>query len=213
MGEGLRLLGSDYNDIESDPLVQYQEHLQAIERLLAKVTEQGDLSAQTKRSLRQQIADHLAALGLTNLNQLADFKMSIITSLQDRVKRPHVPYDFPSLNRFAESLGRVMRQNPKEIPLTYDNPLASEAAWNGQYPWWKLEGRNGIDIIRYTFDLSKLMCDPIAYRQVFEPIDPIIVTRNWGVEGGRHRAFALKTLGEPFVRHAGLNNWINLQVE
>jgi hypothetical protein len=213
MGEVFHPPSSERNDNESDPLVRYQEHFQAIERLVARVAEQGDLSAQVKHFLRQQIAAHLAALGLTNLNQLTDFKTSIMVSLQDRVKRPHIPYYFPSMFGFRESFGEIMHQQPKEIPLTYNNPLASDAARDGQYPWLELKGRGNPDILQYTFNLSQLMCDPVAYRQVFRQTDPIIVTRNWVIEGGRHRALALKVLGEPFVLQAGLNSWINLQIE
>ena len=57
---------------EQDPNIEIKEHYDEIQKLLRKLVEAGgDLPIQIKKGLRQQIQSHLAALGMSDLTQLA----------------------------------------------------------------------------------------------------------------------------------------------
>lgn len=198
--------------VERDPLFEAKKLLDEINRLMAKVVEQGDLSSQQKQLLRAQVQTHLAALGLTDLAQLVDFTASVYQGVRERVKNPRTPSDYPHLEEFRRNYTHLLREDPRSsLPGVWRDIIASEVSQFAQYDWQSVEGR-GTDTISYHYALGRVMSDELAYTTVFDkPGDEIKITRNWLVDNGRHRALVLRTLGERYTRLSGMDMWVTAQ--
>lgn len=215
IGEGFSGGGERYRNrderVEHNPLLETKKHLDQIQLLLAKINEQGDLSSQQKQLLRAKLQDHLFALGLTSLNQLADFSAQLYNAINDRTKNLQPPTYYPSKREFAEKLNDFKQRKAKDLPPVWNDITILEVATYAQSDWSHLEGRGGTSIVDYSYELGKLISDEIAYTMTFEPGDEIKVGENWSIENGRHRALVLGTLGEGFIKHSIMDLWIKPQ--
>lgn len=197
---------------ERDPLLEARETITKIDILIAKLVEQGDLSLTIKQSLRAQIGALLASLGLSDTSQLIDFSRTLYQQVSDRLVNPQTPSGYPDRDEFARSLKRVLGEpKPRNLPHVWTGILASEVARFGQVDWSSIQGRGGVSVLEYHYNLGKVLCDELVYAMVFKAGDEIKIQDNWQIENGRHRTLVLRTLGEYFIRSVGLDDWVKVE--
>lgn len=185
--------------------VELKEGHQTIEKLLAQLVERsGDLSASAKASLRAQIQNQLELLGLKSLEDW----VSLGVFLREIRRTVPTPDDYPTREEFEE---RVRELAQGRVSVVYDTEgaelTASSVATFGETNWGGVQPRTGT-LVDYLYDLGKVMCSEFHYRAIFESIDAIKVTPRWEIDNGRHRSFALRVLGENYVREKGLDEWV-----
>lgn len=191
---------------ERDPDVEAQEHLNEINRLLAKLIETGgDLPGNIKQAIRGKIHAHLSVLGLKSLEDYAG-----LASIQQRLheKRSNIPTPsgYPDKEYFQQKFTALHRaEDHEDLPGIPRHPLATDVAQNGQGDWSQLEGRNSKAVVDYLYDLGKVLSCELAYTAVFDPTDAIEIGEEWRVENGRHRVLTLRVLGAPYVEEKGMN--------
>lgn len=198
--------------VERDPILESLNVLNEIDVLLAKLVEKGgELTLAAKAAIRARIQQHLASLGLDNLEQLTEFSQFIHRSVNERRKQPKTPSHFPGEVEFSRSLRRVLTETQRShLPSVWQGLTASEVAAFGQSNWRRLDGR-GKSLGEYQYGLAMAMCDELLYTLQIKHDDPIKISDGWRVDNGRHRTLALRTLGENFVESAGLNNWVRVE--
>lgn len=204
------------NRREYDPLLEIRGRLSRLDELLAKLIERsGNLSPIIKKQLRFQIQDILYSLGLKDTKELTVFRERIGVAVADRRRNPLVPQDYPSTDEFARDISVALTQGRPSgwYPSPQVEASASRIAEYGYANWRELQARSSNSLIEYTYKLGKAISDPLVYSESFAPKDGIIVQGDWRVVNGRHRALALVTLGDRFVRSNGLNHWVSVQPE
>lgn len=215
MGEGFSGGGERHREnderAERNPLLEAQKHLDAINLLLAKIVEQGDLSSQQKQNLRARLQDHLFALGLKSIDQLPEFSAQFHRAINDRRKNLRLPSNYPTKREFAERLNESKKKKTTNLPSVWRDLTVLEVARYAQSDWHHVEGRGGKTILDYSYELGKLMSDEVMYAMTFKSGDEIKVGENWNIENGRHRVLTLKTLGEEFIRSNRMDLWIKPQ--
>jgi hypothetical protein len=198
-----------YRQRETEPDVEARSHLREMNWLLAKLVETGgELPADIRQGLRAQIQAHLEALGLESLEDYAGLT-AIYQRLYERSANLPTPPNYPRKDQFHERLRFLYDIRGEEpLPALPREPLVSDIAQFGQADWSEIEGRGGVGVVDYLYDLGKLMCSELAYSVAFDETDPIVVDSQWRVENGRHRALALRVLGSGFVRDRGMDAWV-----
>lgn len=196
---------------DRDPDVEAKEYLEEIWRVLAKLIEQGgDLPAQTKRNLRTQVQNLLAAL---NIQSLEDYKGLAALSERLSVKStlPN-PEGYPSKKEFEQKLWTVYQQQGNEVlPKVPKSVNASDIARNGQADWSQLTGRGVKSGIDYLYDLGKVLASELAYTVAFDKTDILEVGLHWNIENGRHRALALRSLGFDYISATKMDRWVEVK--
>lgn len=200
---------------ERDPLAVAKDTLEEIDGLLAKINEQGgELTGAQKQFIRNQIQGLLASLGLTDITQLVDFSRQLHQTINGRLKNPKIPSDYPIEESFVRNMEEVISERkPSYRPWVGQHITASEVARFGISDWNRVKGRGGKDTIEYQFELGKLLCDELAYIQVFDDSDRIRIGDEWQVQNGRHRSLSLRSLGESFAISVGLDGWVKVERE
>src|SRR3989344_4817129 len=101
---------------EKDSDVEAQEHLDEMNRLLAKLIEHsGDLPGDIKQALRAQIQAHLAALGLESLEDYAGLT-AIHQRLHERRRNLPTPTDYPDKEDFQQRLIELHQAHGEMLP-------------------------------------------------------------------------------------------------
>lgn len=188
-------------------LFETQERYETIARLLAKLIEGGDLAPQTKAGLRAQIQNQLQILGLKSLEEWVGLGIYL-----EEVKRNiPTPGDYPTKDEFEK---RVRELAQGTVPVVYDTDgaalTASSVATFGETNWGGVKPRTG-SLVDYLYELGKVMCSEFHYQTMFPETDAIKVTDRWEIDWGRHRSFALRVLGETYVRSKGLDQWVTVR--
>lgn len=194
---------------EAEASVEMQEHHDAIMRLLAKLIEgSGGLSATAKTQLRQQIQQHLSALGLTGISQL----QKISQKLHDAQVRPPVPADYPTKEEFETRMARAISKSTisERAPRVPEDPFASEIAEYGRTNWREVDGRER-SLLDHIYGVGIILSNELAYRATFPESDRMLVGDNWQIDNGRHRALALRTLGSDYVARHGMDRWVKAE--
>jgi len=216
MGEKFRSEGwySEANRREKDPDVEAQEHLNEINRLLARLIETGgDLPGNIKQAIRGQIQAHLAALGLESLEDYAGLA-AIQQRLHERRSNMPTPAGYPDKEAFGQRFVALHEaRGHKDLPGVPRRPLATHVAAYGQGDWSQLEGRSGKNAVDYLYDLGKVLSSELACTTVFDPTDAIEIGEQWRIENGRHRALTLRVLGMQYVEGKGMNYWVAVRRE
>lgn len=199
---------------ERDSDVETKEHLDAMNRLLAKLVEQGgDLPSDVKKGLRVQIQSHLQALGLQSLEDY-DGLTAIYQRLQERRTNLPTPPNYPSRDGFRDKLNEIYQaRGTEQLPAVPRRLRATSVAEFGQGDWRELEGRGGVDVVDYLYNLGKVISSELAYTTTFDATDAIEVDDSWRIENGRHRALALRVLGSRFVDNQGIDRWVEVRKE
>jgi hypothetical protein len=216
MGE--RFKGEDWyseaSKRERDPDVEAQEHLNEINRLLARLMETGgDLPGNIKQAIRGQIQAHLAALGLESMEDYAGLA-AIQQRLYERRSNIPTPAGYPDKEVFGQRLVALHEaRGHEDLPGVPRRPLATHVATYGQGDWSQLEGRSGKNAVEYLYDLGKVLSSELAYTAVFDSTDAIEIGELWRIENGRHRALTLRVLGTQYVEEKGINHWVTTRKE
>ena len=209
MGERFRGGGWYSSRSERNPDVEAKEHLDAINRLLAKLIETGgDLPSDVKQGLRSQIQAHLQVLGLESLEDYVGLT-AIQQRLHERSTNLPAPINYPSREDFRQSLQDVYKlRGQEDLPTVPGRPRATQIAQFGQADWTEIQGRGGIGVVDYLYNLGKVMSSQVTYTTAFDRTDPIEVANQWRVENGRHRALTLRVLGAQFVDEQSMDGWV-----
>lgn len=199
---------------EKDSDVEAQEHLNEINKLLARLVETGgDLSGNIKQVIRGQIQAHLAALGLESLEDYAGLA-AIQQRLHERRSNIPTPAGYPDKEAFGQRLAALYEaRGHEDLPSVPRRPLATHVAAYGQGDWSQLEGRSGKNTVDYLYDLGKVLSSELAYTAVFDPTDAIEIGEQWKIKNGRHRALTLRVLGAQYVEEKGMNHWVAVRRE
>ena len=204
---------SESSRLERDPDVETQKHLDEMNKLLAKLIEQGgDLPDDIKQALRAQIQAHLAALGLESLEDYAGLT-AINQRLHELRRSLPTPTDYPDKQDFQQRLIELHQSRGEKLPGVPRRPLATDVATYGQGDWSQLEGRGGRSAVDYLYDLGKVLTSELAYTIAFDPADAIEIGERWRIENGRHRALTLRVLGTQFVEQRGMDRWVAVRRE
>ncbi len=161
--------------------------------LIGKLVEEGPgMPPATKAALRAAIAKILGAIGIDmdKPDWSEEYWGAWGRLMTDRNGKATTPEDFPSRGDF----GKVMHE------------VKDKRMWAKD-----LKPRGGGQTLEdYEYGLATLMSSRLIYSQVFKS-DPILQNRSGGVENGRHRALALKTLEE--LNYHPLQKWYWIRVE
>jgi hypothetical protein len=202
--------------VDRDPDVEILEHLEIVDRLLAKLVEgSGDLPGDIKQSLRAQLQAQLDAIGVNDFNEL----MIVRERLHTRKKDLPIPTDYPDKGDFQRRLEeQYARGTHKSLPVVPKYLFASDVAEHGQSDWPSVVGRGGVSTVDYLYELGKVMSSEFAYTAFpsyadTNRSDPIVIADHWQVENGRHRALTLRVLGADYVSAKGLNEWVTVRRE
>src|SRR3989344_6379223 len=107
---------SESSRLERDPDVETQKHLDEMNKLLAKLIEQGgDLPDDIKQALRAQIQAHLAALGLESLEDYAGLT-AINQRLHELRRSLPTPTDYPDKQDFQQRLIELHQSRGEKLP-------------------------------------------------------------------------------------------------
>lgn len=195
---------------EGDPDVEAKEHLEQLWRVLARLIEQGgDLPAQTKKLLRNQVQTLLDALHIKSLD---DYKgLSALQARLDVNSRLPEPVGYPSREVFEHNLLQVYRETRGSLPRLSRQVYASDVAKYGQSDWSQLTSRGVQSGVDYLYNLGKVLASELAYTAAFDQADALEVGSHWNIENGRHRALALRSLGPKFVAARGLDRWVEVE--
>lgn len=197
---------------EKDPLLELQENIDKLDLLLAKLIERsGELTSYQKQLLRNAIQTLMQQIGITDLSQLADLKAGLLA----KVKEPPEIDNYPTLEEFEEALVRVMvEERPSWLPEVYRDPNATDVSRFGQADWRRIQDRTGKGtLIDDLYNTGRIMSSEFHYRNIFEEGDEIEIGNGWNITNGRHRAFALRALGERYVQGSGMDNWVTVKHE
>lgn len=184
--------------MEKDPLLEIQRVLQEIEDLIARP---GAEKYQAK------IGELINSLGVTSRDEFREFQRDFKTKVYRRAHYPLIPDYYPSLEHFKNNYSRLLREKPYFRPIVGNNITASELSAFAKYDWKTIGGR-AIDIVTYTYNMGKAMCDELIYRDNFKSADAIKIDSNWEVTNGERRALTLRTLGRGFVTRSGMDLWV-----
>lgn len=204
--------GFEGRRIEGDLDLERKHHIEAISRLLAKIIESGpELDSLFVAAKRQQLKNHLAALGLDRLDHVAF--SAIVQELDRKLIEIPTPPDYPDIETFRQNLAEVV--NPKAAPRALievpQYPKAIQVAEYAQSEWQAIKGRGEMETDRYLYELGKVMSNQSVYTTLFGESDPIAVGEGWQIENGRHRALTLKALGPLYVAQSGMDRWVEVQ--
>lgn len=181
MAEGFGGEGLDREKVFSETLV-----------LMAKITETGGALDPVKLAgMRAKLRQNLGQFGvLDGLGHLKpDAWMSFLAMMSDERRNPAKPANYPAEEKFRESYGQVVSEEPDFI----DN----------------VSGRGGRSLESYLYGLGIVMASEVAYREIFRN-DPITL-RAGKVENGRHRVLTERVLDRcGFIRNW---SWVERRVE
>ena len=214
MGERFRGEARYSSRAERNPDVITKEHLDEINHLLAKLIETGgDLPSDVKQGLRAQIQAHLNDIGLQSLEDY-DGLTAIYQRLYEKRTVLPLPPNYPAKEDFRVCVNEIYKAIGSEsLPTVSSRLRATQVAQFSQADWSELEGRGGIGVVDYLYDLGKVMSSELAYTTTFDRTDPIKIGERWRVENGRHRALTLRVLGADYVDRKGMDRWITVRIE
>lgn len=197
---------------QGEDLVDLQEHYDNVMLLLAKKIERSqELNPTAKQALKQQIQQHLAAMGLhgdyeEQMKQLS----GVAGRLHDAEVNPPTPKDFPSRDELESRIQKITqgRSKPKlSLPTVTPLPNALEVARYGHANWRQVTGR-GRSITDDVYGIGRVMNSRYAYSRTFGREDPIAVDGDWNIVNGRHRVLTLRVLGPDYVRRHHMDRWV-----
>lgn len=203
--------------IEREPTPEEEREQCALEilELLARVVEKGpELDPMVKKNIRARIQQKLLALGIKNIDdplllelvsQAHRRRDSIVTGL---------PESYPRKDDFVARYRKILQEPPQgTLEPCNHNPELEEVLENAYTEWETVKGRGSLDTEEYLYELGKVLSNRNVYEILFPENDAIAVNPDWSVENGRHRVFALKCLGSPYIRRKGMRDWVEVALE
>ena len=208
-GEGESL---GHEQQESD--VELKERLEELNRLLARLCETGgELPSYVKQGLRSQIQGLVHILGMKSLEDYAGWAKLYRRLYEPLLNLPE-PKNYPTIDECKARLQELYQiRHPEDLPPVPNRPRATHLSRFALADWSEINGRGGVGVVDYIFELGKMMSSESAYSTIFDETDMIEVGERWNVENGRHRALTLRVLGPEFVDEQGMDDWVMVRKE
>jgi hypothetical protein len=196
---------------EKSPEELREETIREIAVLLAEIIEKKDLDPLVIRNKRQKLHLLIKSLGLKGIDD--PMLTQILASLYEADKDIPTPPNYPSFEDFAQKFKEVSDHTFKETDQECTtNPTLREICDWSKVSVEELQKRGSKSLEHYLYDLGKLICHRRGYQFIFQE-DPITVRPNWVVYNGRHRAVALKCLGNDYIQESGIKSWVETELE
>lgn len=227
MSERMGGFAESHYDPEVADMLDFLEVYDKIQALLAWIIESGAGNPLLKGVKRGQLQKLMHQLGIATDNpddpggykQLAGIK----AGMADRSLNPKPRVEIPGVGYFAQRIAEVRADYRESGPRYHPgqpfggtvSPL--DLIEYGHTDWDEVQSRTG----NFPAEIRRIACvmaDPLAYHtwayaSPGHAADQITIGQDWSVQNGRHRALALACLGEDFVRGAGMDRWIRVEVE
>jgi hypothetical protein len=125
-----------------------------------------------------------------------------------------LPPAYPSKEEFHERFVQtIATMRTEKLPSVPENVSASDVAQFTRTDWTKVKNVNKLPLVKYLYDLGKIMSNHAAYEVIFPEEDPVSISNTWEVQpGSEYRAFALRCLGWQYVSESGMNAWVKVDV-
>jgi hypothetical protein len=157
--------------------------------------------------------------------QLEDMK----AGLTDRRIHPKPRIEVPEVGFFRSRIKELVAEQERYgNPTTFNYAVEGRAdivdvARYGHTDWADVKPRTGgKHISEWIYGVARIMADPVAYHAEFAGLgidaghgaaDHLEIAEDWSIQNGRHRSLATRSLGEDYVREAGMAQWIPVVVE
>ena len=140
MSENYKNRGWQPIRIEKDPDILAKEHLENINKILAKLIERGgDYPPLIKDGFRTQLQGNVEALGLESLEDYAGLS-AVLQRLHVRNLILPTTTNYPSRENFSNSLQSIFNfRNQERLPAIPKSPTLSEIAEFGQADWNEIQ--------------------------------------------------------------------------
>ncbi|MDB5175251.1 MAG: hypothetical protein JWM81_109 [Candidatus Saccharibacteria bacterium] len=228
--------GDNGPEVRHDPevaeLLEFLEAYKQIQALMAWLAEAGPGANPMLRGVRRgQMHSLMLHIGLDpespeSFHQLEGIKVD----LSSRTLRPQPRFEVPEVGFFATRIKEITSEQER-----FGAPYASGYAYNGSADlvdvarlghtdWRRVQSRSGrgADVSSWIHGVATIMADPIAYNAQFAGLsidaahaapDHLMISDDWSIQNGRHRALAVRSLGEDFVAESGMAQWVPVSVE
>ncbi len=211
-------------NLEEEKSKEILEVVEQLHELIAEFLEKGTEWSPQKRKQKKRIIQELKQrlAKLLSVSHLTDEHLAKLFGglYAKRDIKLFEPNEYPSFEDFEKRYHAIVQQehSVRDEALDYD-PTLDELIQNAwvEGGWGVVEGRMQKHIVKYLFDLGKLMSKKDMYEVLFnddeQEEERISCREDYRIEQGRHRTLALMILGPSYVQKYQMNKYIKPLLE
>ncbi len=199
-------------EYSSEELEEIAKLIEELDDLLAKIVETGAaLDPAILQAMRQRVAQIFKKLGVDDA--FDPRYLSLKMAIDCPAEYVKLKIDYPTLADFRNNfiIMAEMSKELREFDCTVDPDLDTFIKY-ARVDTAKLRASKLDDLIKYLYDLGKMLCNSLSYQDIIKDGD-LTVRADWSIATGRHRTAVLKTLGHEFCNKNDLYKWIKPKLE